>query len=108
MCADPKDYDNKHKRPFRVLITSCRVSYLSGDCRIVKLIWNLVGIRFDASYEERISLKWQKFVLLNINKKRFTCTTLLDLEFPSERSANSETVRSLSAVASSPSRTFDY
>lgn len=32
-------------------------SYLSRNCRIVELIWNLVGIRFDASDEERIGLR---------------------------------------------------
>ena len=36
------------------------LSYLSRDCRIVELIWNLVGIRFDASNEEWIRLEEQK------------------------------------------------
>jgi hypothetical protein len=32
-------------------------SYLSRHCRIVKLIWDLVRIRFDASNEEWIGLR---------------------------------------------------
>lgn len=58
-----EDYDNNHKSsdPFRLVSVSGfrwqTFFYLSRDCRIVEEVRNLVGIRLDASDEERICLK---------------------------------------------------